>query len=74
MYIRPHSYEMRPAAHGFSHEHHLYRYSEIWSDEGFVCIFAYSKNNCFAAIQLAATKLPPAAWILFSNPESDAKK
>ena len=35
MYIRPHSYEMRPAAHGFSHEHHLYRYSEIWSDEGF---------------------------------------
>ena len=41
MYIRPHSYEIRPAAHGFSHEHHLYRYSEIWSDEGFELRFSY---------------------------------
>jgi hypothetical protein len=43
-------------------------------DEGFVCIFAYGKNSCFAAIQLAATKLPPAAWILFSNPYPMANK
>jgi hypothetical protein len=47
---------------------------EAAEDEGFVCIFAYGKNSCFAAIQLAATKLPPAAWILFSNPYPMANK
>ena len=43
-------------------------------DEGFVCIFAFGENRCLAAIQLAATKLPPAAWILFSNPYPRNKK
>ena len=42
--------------------------------QGFVCIFCYAENRCFAAVQPSATKLPPAAWILFSNPAAKPKK
>jgi len=35
--------------------------------KGFICIFCCAEKSCFADIQLAAAKLPPAAWILFSN-------
>ena len=35
--------------------------------QGFVCIFCYAENRCFAAVQPSATKLQPAAWILLSN-------
>ena len=36
--------------------------------QGFVCIFRYAENIGFTAVKPSVTKLPPAAWILFSNP------